>query len=102
GTIGLEILEDLPDVDAVIVPFGGGGLSSGIASTIRALKPDTKIFASEVATACPFSASLAANKPTDLINHTPSFVDGIGNKGILSEMWPLVHSLLDDSIVVSL
>ena len=102
GTIGLEILEDLPNVDAVIVPFGGGGLSSGIASAIKVLKPDTKVFASEVATACPFSASLAANKPTELVRHTPSFVDGIGNKGILSEMWPLVHSLLDDSIVVSL
>ena len=101
GTIGLEILEDLPDVDAVIVPYGGGGLSSGIASAIKALKPDTKVFASEVETACPFSASLSAGKPTP-VDYTASFVDGIGSKGILPEMWPLVHSLLDDSIVVSL
>jgi len=101
GTIGLEILEDLPDVDAIVVPFGGGGLSSGISSAVKVLKPDVKVFASEVETACPFAASLAAGKPTN-ISHIPSFVDGIGNKGILSEMWPLVHSLLDNSIVVSL
>ena len=101
GTIGLEILEDLPDVDAVIVPYGGGGLSSGIASAIKALKADTKVFASEVETACPFSESLNAGEPTS-VEYTASFVDGIGSKGILPEMWPLVSSLLDDSIVVEL
>jgi len=101
GTIGLEILEDLPDVDAVIVPYGGGGLSSGIASAIKAIKPGTKVFASEVETACPFSVSLKAGKPTT-VEYTASFVDGIGSKGILPEMWPLVSSLLDDSIVVNL
>ncbi|MCH8904746.1 MAG: threonine/serine dehydratase [Bacteroidetes bacterium] len=101
GTIGLEILDELPDVDAVIVPYGGGGLSSGIASAIKALKPDTKIYASEVATASPFSASLIAGEPTT-VDYTASFVDGIGSKGVLPEMWPLVSSLLDDSIVVDL
>jgi len=101
GTIGLEILEDLPDVNAVIVPYGGGGLGSGIASAIKALKPDTKIFASEVETACPFSASLSAGEPTT-VDYTASFVDGIGSKGIIPEMWPLVSSLLDGSIVVGL
>ena len=81
GTIGLEILDELPDVDAVIVPYGGGGLSSGIASAIKALKPDTKIYASEVATASPFSASLIAGEPTT-VDYTVSFVDGIGSKGV--------------------
>ncbi|MCH8331317.1 MAG: pyridoxal-phosphate dependent enzyme, partial [Bacteroidetes bacterium] len=98
GTIGLEILEDLPDVDAVIVPYGGGGLGSGISSAIKAIKADTKIFASEVETASPFSASLNAGEPTS-VDYTASFVDGIGAKGILSEMWPLVSSLLDDSML---
>ncbi len=101
GTIGLEILEDLPDVDAVVVPYGGGGLSSGIASAMKALKPDVKVFASEVETACPLSASLKAGQPTT-IDYKASFVDGIGSRGILPEMWPLASSLLDDSIVVSL
>ncbi len=101
GTVGLEILEDLPDVDAVIVPYGGGGLISGIATAIKALKPDTKIFASEVETAAPLSASLAAGQPMK-IEYTPSFVDGMGSGSILAEMWPLVSNLVDDSIVLSL
>src|SRR6476620_1509508 len=64
ATVGMEILEDLPDVDAVIVPYGGGGLISGIASAIKTKKPGTKIFASEVETAAPLSASLAKGEPT--------------------------------------
>lgn len=101
GTIGLEIIEDLPDVDAVIVPYGGGGLSSGIAAAIKALKPSCKVFACEVETAAPLAASLAAGCPRT-INHTPSFVDGIGAKSLLPEMWPLVSTLLDGSLVSSL
>ena len=101
GTIGLEILDDLPDVDAVIVPFGGGGLSCGIASAINALKPSVKVFACEVETAAPFAASLAAGSP-QTIAHTPSFVDGIGGKSMLPEMWPLSSQLLSGSLVVSL
>lgn len=101
GTIGLEILEDLPDLDAVIIPYGGGGLSGGIASAIRAVKPDTRILAAEVATAAPLAASLAAGSPQE-ITYTPSFVDGIGGKSVLPEMWPLVSALLDGSLVVEL
>ena len=101
GTIGLEILEDLPDVDAVIIPYGGGGLSCGIASAIRALKPDTRIYAVEVETAAPLAASLAAGKPVD-IEYTPSFVDGIGSPALFPEMWELASGLLDGSLVVSL
>ena len=101
GTIGLEIIEDLPDVDTVLVPFGGGGLSSGIAAALRAVKPDTKVFACEVETAAPLAASLRAGRP-QAVDYTASFVDGIGGKGVLEEMWPLVSTLIDDSIVVAL
>ena len=101
GTIGLEILEDLPDVSAVVVPFGGGGLSCGIAFALRALKADTKIYACEVSTAAPFSASLAAGSPRPA-EYRPSFVDGIGAKGMLPEMWPIASRLLDGSLVAPL
>jgi len=101
GTIGLEILEDLPDTDAVVVPFGGGGLSCGIAAALRALRPKAKVFAAEVETAAPFAASLAAGRPV-AVEHTPSFVDGIGGKSMLPEMWPLASALLAGSLVMSI
>ena len=101
GTIGLEILEDLPDVATVLVPYGGGGLSCGIASALRALAPGVKVVACEIETAAPLAASLAAGTPCQ-IAYTPSFVDGIGAKGVLEEMWPLASRLLDGSCVVSL
>ena len=101
GTIGLEILVDVPDVDAVIIPYGGGGLSSGIASALRALKPDTRIYAVEVETAAPLAASLAAGRPV-AVDYQASFVDGIGGASVLPEMWELVSGLLDGSLVVSL
>jgi threonine dehydratase len=101
GTIGLEILEDLPDVDAVLIPYGSGGMSSGIGCALRALKPDTRIFACEVETAAPVSASLKAGSPQD-VDYSPSFVDGIGARNILPEMWPLVSRLLDGALVSSL
>ena len=101
GTIGLEILEDLPDVDTVIVPYGGGGLSCGIAGALRSLRPQARVLASEIETAAPLSASLAAGAPVS-ITYTPSFVDGIGSGGLLAEMWPLASRLLAGSCVVSL
>ncbi len=101
GTVGLEILEDLPDVDAIVVPYGGGGLSCGIASAVRAQRPDLPVYAAEVETASPLAASLEAGKPVD-IDRIPTFVDGIGGKGILPEMWPLASSLLDGALVMSL
>jgi threonine dehydratase len=101
GTVGLEILEDLPGVDAVIVPYGGGGLISGIASAMKAIKPEVKIFASEVETAAPLAPSLAAGEPVK-IEYKASFVDGMGSSTILSEMWPLVSRLVNGSIVLSL
>ena len=101
GTIGLEILEDLPDVDAVVVPYGGGGLSCGIASALRAHRPEARVYAAEVDTAAPFAASLEADEPSE-VERLPSFVDGIGGKSVLPEMWPLAKSLLAGSLVVSL
>jgi threonine dehydratase len=101
GTSGLEILEDLPDVDAVIVPFGGGGLFAGIATAIKARSNQKKMYASEVETAAPLRAALESRGPKD-IERQPSFVDGIGAKNVLGEMWSLVEPLVDDSIVVSL
>jgi threonine dehydratase len=101
GTIGLEILSALPDVDAVVLPFGGGGLCCGVASALRALKPDTRIYACEVETAAPLSASLSAGKPVE-IEITHSFVDGIGAPLVFQEMWPLLNRLIDDSLVVGL
>ena len=87
GTIGLEILEDLPDVDAVLIPYGGGGLSCGIASALRALKPETRLYAVEVETAAPLAASLRAGASRSRSRIRPSFVDGIGGKSVLPAMW---------------
>lgn len=101
GTIGLEILEDLPEVGTVVVPYGGGGLSCGIASALEARKPDVRVYAAEVETAAPLAASLVAGEPAE-VERTASFVDGIGAGGVLDEMWPLASSLLDGSLVMSL
>jgi len=102
GTIGLEILEDLPDIAAVLIPWGGGGLSCGIASAIRALKPDVKIYGCEVDTGAPLAASFESGKPAEKIDYTPSFVDGIGAPMIFPEMWNFAKQLLDGSLVVGL
>ncbi|MEW5915668.1 MAG: pyridoxal-phosphate dependent enzyme, partial [Gemmatimonadota bacterium] len=101
GTIGLEILEDLPDVARVIVPYGGGGLSCGIASAVGSITPSPRVYAAEVETSAAFAAALAAGEPVTT-TYTPSFVDGIGSSKVLQEMWPLVQRLLSGSIVVSL
>ena len=101
ATIGLEILEDLPDVDAIVAPLGGGGLLAGIAVAVRELKPDTRIYAAEPETAAPLSASLAAGRPVYFDHWQASFVDGAGGKSVLQTMWPLLSSL-SGSLVVSL
>jgi threonine dehydratase len=99
ATIGLEILEDLPDVDAIVIPYGGGGLSAAIASAARALRPETRLYACEVETAAPLAPSLAAGAPQE-VPYTATFVDGIGGPSVLPEMWPLVSRLLDGSLVM--
>src|SRR5919201_6228394 len=101
GTIGLEIVEDLPDAAAVLIPYGGGGLSCGIASALRALAPACKVYACEVDTAAPLAASLAAGQPVE-VDHTASFVDGIGAPAVFPEMFALARQLLDGALVVGL
>jgi len=101
GTIGLEIVEDLPDVDAVVVPYGGGGLSCGIASALAHLVPDVPVYAAEVETAAPAAAAFAAGEAAD-VEYVPTFVDGIGSGRVLDDMWPLVQQLLAGSLVASL
>jgi threonine dehydratase len=101
GTIALEILEDLPDVDAVVIPWGGGGLTCGIASAMRALRPQCKIFAAEVATAAPLAASWTAGAPQE-IDYKASFVDGIGGKGVFQTMFERARELIDGTLVAEL
>ena len=101
ATAGLEILEDLPDVDAIVAPLGGGGLLAGLAAAARELKPGTRIYAAEPETAAPLSASLAAGRPLYFEDWKASFVDGAGGKSVLTTMWPLLAPL-SGSIVVSL
>ncbi len=100
GTVGLEIAEELPDVRAIVVPYGGGGLSCGIAAAVGAVRPDVPVFASEIETAAPFAAALGAGHPVE-VSHTHSFVDGIGSTRVLGEMWPLARTSLAGSRVVS-
>jgi threonine dehydratase len=101
GTIGLEILDDLPEVETILIPFGGGGLSCGIASAVRALKPSVRIYAAEAETSAPVSAAFAASAPVD-IPYTATFIDGSGGPTVKPEMWPLVSRLLDGAQVVPL
>lgn len=101
GTIGLEIVDELPDVEEVLVPFGGGGLVSGIATAIRARAPGARVYGCEVGTSTPLTAALAAGSPVR-VDRTPSFVDGIGGRGVLPEMWPIVSGLVDGALVAPL
>ena len=101
GTIGLELIEDLPDVDAVVVPWGGGGLACGIASVVKALRPLARVYAAEADTAAPLAASLKAGTP-QVVDYRPSWVDGIGSKTVFPKMFEEARRLLDDSIVVTL
>jgi threonine dehydratase len=101
GTIALEIFEDLPDVDAILVPWGGGGLTCGIAAASRALNSKCKIYAAEVATAAPLVVSLAAGSP-QAVDYQPSFVDGIGSKGVFPQMLERAQQLIAGSLVAEL
>jgi threonine dehydratase len=101
ATIGLEILAQSPDTEAILVPFGGGGLACGIACAVRALKPDVKIIACELTSAHPLKAAFDAGVPTET-PHRPGFVSGVGFGSVLPEMWPLLRTLIDGVITVSL
>jgi len=101
GTVALEILEELPEVEAIVAPIGGGGLISGIVAAVSERQPPVKVFAAEPSTAAPLAASLQAGRPVFFENWTASFVDGAGGKSVLETMWPLVQPVAG-SIVVSL
>lgn len=101
ATIALELLEDLPDLEAVVIPWGGGGLSCGIASVLRTLAPKVRIYAAECETGAPLAASLVAGEP-QAVEYRPSFVDGIGSRAVFRTMFELARTLLDGSLVVTL
>jgi threonine dehydratase len=101
GTIGLEILEDLPEPDAVVIPVGGGGLTVGIASAIKALRPQTKIYTAEPETGAALRGAMAAGEPVD-VDYEPSFVDGSGSRRVLDPMWPRLAEVVDDAFAVPL
>jgi threonine dehydratase len=101
GTIGLELLEDLPDLDAVVVPYGGGGLLTGIASAVKAQRPEVRFYSAEPETGAPASASLAAGVPT-AVDYERSFVDGAGSRSLIPGVWEHASQLLDGAVTVSL
>jgi threonine dehydratase len=100
ATIGAEIIEDLPDVDTVVVPFGGGGLACGIGSVMRRLKPAVRMIVAESEAAQPAAAALASGRPVR-VPHLPSFVDGMGSTTVLDDMWPLVREMVDQASCAS-
>jgi threonine dehydratase len=101
GTIGLELLEQLDDFDAVVVPYGGGGLLTGIASAVKALRPEVRFYAVEPATAAPVAATLAAGTPT-AVEYVPSFVDGAGSRELIPKVWEHASKLLEDGFAIPL
>jgi threonine dehydratase len=101
GTIAMEIVEDLPEFDAVVIPWGGGGLTCGIAAALRALNSKCKIYAAEVATAAPLTPSLAAGSP-QTVAYQPSFVDGIGARLVFPQMLDRAKDLIDGSLIADL
>ncbi|MBM3750140.1 MAG: pyridoxal-phosphate dependent enzyme [Acidimicrobiia bacterium] len=102
GTCALEILEQVPDVDAVVASIGGGGLLAGVGCVMRAARPGVKVYAAEPETAAPLSVSMASGRPERFDAWTASYVDGAGGKSVLPSMWPLLQQWVDASIVVSL
>jgi threonine dehydratase len=101
ATIGVEILEQWPDVEAILMPFGGGGLASGIACAVRALRPEVKIIACELAGAHPLQSAFGAGAPVPTA-HDAGFVSGAGYGSVLPEMWPLLRTVIDAVITVPL
>jgi len=102
GTMGLEILDDAPDVRTVIAAIGGGGLITGVGSAIKAVRPDVRIVGAEPETASPYAHSLSVGAPSKFPNWKASFVDGAGGQSVTERMWDRMHPLVDDSIIVSL
>jgi threonine dehydratase len=101
GTIGLELLEQLDGFDTVAVPYGGGGLLTGIASAVKQARPDVKFFAVEPETGAPATATLRAGTPT-AVEYTPSFVDGSGSRELIPRVWEQASQLLDGAVAMPL
>jgi threonine dehydratase len=101
GTIGLELAEDAPEFDTVVIPWGGGGLTSGIASALDALRPEVRVVTAEPETGAPLAAAIAAGEPRE-IEFTPSWVDGAGGRGLLPGMWERAQELVDEAVAVPL
>src|SRR6266487_4523668 len=102
GTMGLEILEDVPDTAAVIASIGGGGLITGVASAIKALKPEIKVWGVEPETAAPAALSFAKGSPQVFKDFKQSFVDGAGGQSMFPRMWERMKPVVNDYIVVTL
>jgi threonine dehydratase len=102
GTIGLELVEQLEGIDAVLIPWGGGGLTTGIASALHALSPDSDVYVCEPDTGAPVTAALANGGVPVPVPFTPSFVDGAGSGALLPEMWEHARSLVTGSFALSL
>ena len=101
GTIALELLEDVPDLDAVVAPWGGGGLSCGIAAVLKQVAPRVKVYAAEIETGAPLAPSLAKGAP-QTVEYQASFVDGIGAKMVFASMFERAQQVIEGSIVVTL
>ncbi len=101
GTIGLELAEDAPEFDAVVIPWGGGGLTTGIASALKALRPEARVVAVEPETAAPLAAAFEAGEPRE-IEFRPSWVDGAGGRALLPGMWERSRGLVDEAVAVPL
>jgi len=102
GTIGLELVEQLDDFDTVLIPWGGGGLTNGVASALHAVAPDARVFTCEPETGAPVRAAIDGDGVPTAVPFTPSFVDGAGSGSLLPEMWERARPLLSGSFVVSL
>jgi threonine dehydratase len=102
GTAGLELMEDLDDFDAVLIPWGGGGLTTGIASAVKALRPEVDVFVCEPETAAPVTAAIRNGREPVAIEYTVSFIDGAGSGALLPKMWQLAEPLVTDAFPISL
>jgi threonine dehydratase len=102
GTIGLELVEDLDEFDAVLIPWGGGGLTTGIASAVKALRPETKVFVCEPETGAPVTAAIANGGVPTPVEYIPSFIDGAGAGALLPEMWGHAQPLVSGAFSISL
>ena len=101
GTIGLELDEDAPEFDSVVIPWGGGGLTSGIASALKVLRPEVRVVTAEPETGAPLAASLGHESPQE-IEYTQTWVDGAGGRSLVPAMWERARELVDEAVAVSL